>query len=103
MNLKRGLIPKLAEKYPIQRPPMGMTPLGLDLWMEREVRQLLKELGYRWRLSYQPGRPKQAVLVRKGERRVGYAEKAWAALARALLNGEPAAKKVVDNGKGGEG
>jgi hypothetical protein len=54
-------------------------------------------------LSYQPGRPKQAVLVRKGERRVGYAEKAWAALARALLSGEPAARKVVDNGEGGEG
>jgi len=72
------------------------------LWMEREVRRLLKELGYRWRLSYRPGRPKQAVLVRKGERRVGYAEKAWAALARALLS-EPAERKVVDNGEGGEG
>lgn len=54
---RTGLIGALAQRFSLQRPPMGMTPRGMDLWMEREVRRLLSEGKCRWTLIARANQP----------------------------------------------
>lgn len=82
---RTGLIGALAQQFSLQRPPMGMTPRGMDLWMEREVRRLLSEGKCRWTLIARANQPYKAVVIRRKSRKVAYGEKVWAALARGLL------------------